>query len=127
MRTHNRSSVDTKIRTYNFIVGGGPNADCLTDPSLSIGWEAADVASMPAEAVCERLRRRYKNAATAMEISATPPTTPPAMGPAWLLECEGVGDAVEDAPAEDVNTPEGPKNAPGPYSGLSISNVGVRP
>ena len=58
MRTHNRSSVDVKIRTYNFIVGGGPNDDCLTIPSSSIGWDAADVASMPAEAVCERLRRR---------------------------------------------------------------------
>jgi hypothetical protein len=32
-----------------------------------------------------------------------------------------------DVLAEDVDTPEAPKIAPGPYSGLSISNVGVRP
>ncbi len=66
----------------------------------------------------------------------TPPTTPPAIAPAWLLDWEGlgvaVGGAVGGAPAEDVLvaggvvTPEAPKIAPGPISGLSISNVGVR-
>jgi hypothetical protein len=63
-----------------------------------------------------------------MEIIAIPPMTPPAMAPAWPPECEGVEDGVEDAlaVAEDVYTPEAPKIAPGPYSGLSISNVGVR-
>jgi hypothetical protein len=67
-----------------------------------------------------------------MEIIAILPMTPPAMGPAWPPECEGVEDAVEDALADDadtpdVETPEAPKIAPGPYSGPSISNVGVRP
>ena len=70
-------------------------------------------------------------------MKITPPTTPPAIAPAWLLEWEGLGVAVGGAPAEDVlvedvvaggvDTPEAPKIAPGPISGLSISNVGVRP
>ena len=57
-----------------------------------------------------------------MEIIAIPPITPPAMAPAWPPEREAVEDAVEDvlAEAEDVYTPEAPKIAPGPYSGLSI-------
>ena len=57
-----------------------------------------------------------------MEIIAIPPMTPTAMAPVWLPECEDVVDAVEDAlaEAEDVYTPEAPKIAPGPYSGLSI-------
>jgi hypothetical protein len=58
-----------------------------------------------------------------MDIIAIPPMTPPAMAPAWPPEeCEGVEDGVEDAlaEAEDVYTPEAPKFAPGPYSGLSI-------
>jgi hypothetical protein len=65
-----------------------------------------------------------------MEIIAKPPTMPPAMAPPWLLECECVEGAVEDALAEnevtegvlaeDVYTPEAPKIAPGPYSGVSI-------
>ena len=57
-----------------------------------------------------------------MEIIAIPPMTPTAMAPVWLPECEDVADAVEDAlaEAEDVYTPEAPKIAPGPYSGLSI-------
>ena len=65
-------------------------------------------------------------AATAMEIIAIPPMTPAAMAPAWLPECEDVADAVEDAvevalaEVEVVYTPEAPKIAPGPYSGLSI-------
>jgi hypothetical protein len=76
-------------------------------------------------------------AATTMKINAIPPMTPPTMAPAWLPECECLGGTVEDALAEDVvteevlaedvYTPEAPKIAPGPYSGLSISNVGVRP
>jgi hypothetical protein len=60
-------------------------------------------------------------------IIAIPPMTPPAMapGPAWPPECECVEDGVEDALVDDVDTPEvytpeGPKIAPGPYSGVSI-------
>lgn len=34
---------------------------------------------------------------------------------------------VEDSHGEDVYTPPGPKIAPGPNSGASISNVDVRP
>lgn len=69
------------------------------------------------------------------KIIAKPPILP-AMAPTWLLECECMGGAVEDALAEDVvteealaedvYTPEAPKIAPGPYSGVPISNVGVR-
>jgi hypothetical protein len=58
-----------------------------------------------------------------MEITATPPTTPPTIAPVFeLLPFRGavIGDAVEDALAEDVYTPDAPKIAPGPYSGLSI-------
>jgi hypothetical protein len=57
-----------------------------------------------------------------METTAIPPTTPPAIAPVFeLLPFRAVvGDAVEDALAEDVYTPDAPKNAPGPYSGLSI-------
>jgi len=59
-----------------------------------------------------------------METTARPPTAPPAIAPALdLLPFEGGigdGDPVEDAPAEDVYTPDAPKIAPGPYSGLSI-------
>jgi hypothetical protein len=67
-----------------------------------------------------------------MDNIAIPPMTPPAMAPVWLLECEGLEDGVEDALADDVvtpdvYTPEGPKIAPGPYSGPSISSVGERP
>ena len=67
-----------------------------------------------------------------MDIIAIPPMTPPAIAPAWPLECEGLEDGVEDALAVDVDTPdvytpEGPKIAPGPYSGPSISSVGERP
>jgi hypothetical protein len=67
-----------------------------------------------------------------MEIIAIPPITPPAMAPVWPPECEGVEGGVEDALADDVDapdvyTPEAPKIAPGPYSGVSISNVSVRP
>ena len=64
-------------------------------------------------------------AATAMEITAILPVTPPAMAPAWPPECEDAEGAVGDALAEDVYTPEAPKIAPGPYSGVSRSNVGV--
>jgi len=68
-----------------------------------------------------------------MDIIATiPPMTPPAMAPAWPPECEGLEDGVEDTLVDDVvtpevDTPEAPKIAPGPYSGVSISNVSVRP
>jgi hypothetical protein len=62
-----------------------------------------------------------------MEIAAIPPTTPPAIAPPCEVlpfEGPGVGDGVtvelEDALAEDVDTPAAPKIAPGPYSGLSI-------
>jgi hypothetical protein len=96
-------------------------------PSFGISMDAPT----SADAACERLRRIQKRiAAIVMEIIAIPPTVPPAMAPAWPPECECVGGAVEleDAlPAEDVYTPEAPKIAPGPYSGVSRSNVGVRP
>ena len=65
-----------------------------------------------------------------METIAIPPTTPPAIAPTFELLPFGAavrdGDPVEDARAEemaDVYTPDGPKIAPGPYSGLSMSNV----
>ena len=88
-----------------------------------------------------------------MEIIDIPPTAPPAMTPTWTPECEGVGGAVRDALEEglpkedmlaenvlvmdalaedvlvvgalavDVDTPEDPRIAPGPYSGVSISNM----
>jgi hypothetical protein len=51
-----------------------------------------------------------------METIAIPPTTPPAIGPAFELLPFVVGFDVEEL-AEDVVTPEGPKIAPGPYSG----------
>jgi hypothetical protein len=82
-----------------------------------------------------------------MEIIAIPPMTPAAMTPAWPAFEDGRGTMVESTLVEDVfavdvlvgdvfavnvlvgdvYTPEGPKIVPGPYSGLSISNVGVRP
>jgi hypothetical protein len=100
-------------------------------PSFGISRDA----STSADAACERLRRLQKRiAAIVMEIIAIPPMMPPAMAAAWLPECECVGGAVEledalteEVPAEDVYTPEAPKIAPGPYSGVSVSNVGVRP
>jgi hypothetical protein len=110
-------------------------------PSFGVSRDA----STSADVACERLRRIQKRiAAIVMEIIAIPPTVPPAMAPAWLPECECVGGAVEleDALAEEVlaeevlaegvlaenvYTPEAPKIAPGPYSGVSRSNVGVRP
>ena len=56
-----------------------------------------------------------------MATIAIPATMPPAIEPAWLLECEvGDGDAVGDALAPDVDTPDGPKIAPGPYSGKAV-------
>jgi hypothetical protein len=59
-----------------------------------------------------------------METTAIPPTTPPTIAPVFepLPFGGGVvgGDPVEDALAEDVNTPDAPKIAPGPYSGLSL-------
>jgi hypothetical protein len=77
-----------------------------------------------------------------MELVAIPPMTPPAMTPGWppfedgkgvvVKRVEDVYMLVEDVSAvyvlvEDVYTLLGPKIAPGAYSGLSISNVGVRP
>jgi hypothetical protein len=56
------------------------------------------------------------------------------MACAWPPESDCVGGAVkiedaltEEVPAEDVYTPEAPKIAPGPYSGVSIPNMRVRP
>ena len=69
------------------------------------------------------------------EITAIPPMIPPAIMMAAMEppECEDMEDAVEDAAVgddmevavgdtltPDVNTPEAPKIAPGPYSGPSI-------
>jgi hypothetical protein len=62
----------------------------------------------------------------AMEITAIPPKTPPTIGPVFELLLPfavGVEDPVE-ALAEDVYTPDAPKTAPGPYSGLSILKRG---
>jgi hypothetical protein len=61
-----------------------------------------------------------------MEMAAIPATTPPTMAPTFvLLPPEFDEDPVKDGLGEVVvDTPEGPKIAPGPYSGLSISNVG---
>ena len=65
-----------------------------------------------------------------METIARPPTMPPAIAPPF--ELLPFGDAVEDEATDvggaltpDVYTPVGPKIAPGPYSGVSIWNVGV--
>jgi hypothetical protein len=111
----------------------------MTVPSFGISMDAPT----SADAACERLRRIQKRiAAMVMEIITIPLTVQSAMVPAWLPECECVGGAVEledalaedviaedviaeDALAEDVCTPEAPKIAPGPYSGVSRSNVGV--
>ena len=102
-------------------------------PSFGVSRDA----STSADVACERLRRIQKRiAAKVMEIITIPPTVPPAMVPAWLPECECVmelEDALaedviaEDVLAENVYTPEAPKIAPRPYSGVSISNVRVRP
>jgi hypothetical protein len=59
-----------------------------------------------------------------METTTIPPTVLPTIDPTFELflfgGAVGVGDPVEDALAEDVDTPDAPKIAPGPYSGLSI-------
>ena len=60
-----------------------------------------------------------------METTTIPPTTPPAIAPAFGLPPFGLGskvgdgEPVEDALVEDVYTPDAPNIAPGPYSGLS--------
>jgi hypothetical protein len=64
-----------------------------------------------------------------MEMAAIPPTTPPAMAPAFeLLPPEPDEDPVRDGVGVVVVVnsvmPSGPKIVPGPYSGLSMSNVG---
>ena len=69
-----------------------------------------------------------------MRVTPTPPAMPHAIWPRELLEWEGLGGAVGGPLPEgaadalvDVVTLEASIIAPGPYSGLSISNVGVRP
>ena len=60
-----------------------------------------------------------------MEMAVIPPTTPPAMAPAFeLLPPEPDGNTEKDGLGKVVDTPLGPNNVPGPYSGLSMSNVG---
>jgi hypothetical protein len=55
-----------------------------------------------------------------MEIAATPPTTPPTIAPVFEFPGgEGVGGIVGDVPG-GVDTPDGPRTAPGPSSGESI-------
>jgi hypothetical protein len=64
-----------------------------------------------------------------MEIAATPPTTPPTIAPVfelWFTGGGGVGGIVGDV-LGDVDTPDGPRTAPGPSSGESIKKVDVRP
>jgi hypothetical protein len=111
---------------------GDPGGDCANASSISIGRDAPT----PADATCERFRRRKRIAKMTMEIVAIPPTTPPAIAPEFEVlpfGGTGVGDGVpaelEDALAEDVDTTGGlaedvvtvvSKIAPGPYSGLSI-------
>ena len=71
-----------------------------------------------------------------METTAIPPTTPPAMAPAFELELLPLVEAPDAAPVEvdlvavpvvlaALETPEGPITPPGPTSGAS-ENVGVR-
>jgi len=67
-----------------------------------------------------------------MEITAIPPTTPPAIGPVfelWPARMGVVGD-MEDLLelVEELATDalKGPRIAPGASSGLSIKNSGVR-
>ena len=58
-----------------------------------------------------------------MEIISTLPMTPPTIAPPFeLLACWDevrTGNPVGNALAPDVYTPDGPKIAPGPYSGVS--------
>jgi hypothetical protein len=65
------------------------------------GWDAPGAA---AYGTCGRFRRRKRKiAATAMEITAMPPTTPPTMAPTFvLLFFVGVGEgrAEEEWPEE---------------------------
>jgi hypothetical protein len=109
---------------------GDPDGDCANASSISIGRDA------PADAACERFRRRKRIAKMTMEIVATPPTTPPAIAPEFEVLPfggtgveDGVPEELEDALAKDVVTTGGlaedvvtilSKIAPGPYSGLSI-------
>jgi hypothetical protein len=66
-----------------------------------------------------------------MRIATTPPTTPPAIAPAFELPPAGgggAGDVVEDAMEEDVGVteleaPEGPRIEPGGISGEPIKYV----
>ena len=78
-------------------------------------------------------------------MRTTPPAMLPAIMPVRALEWEGTGTGggkvgsglggvvegpsplTEDVPVEDVITLETPIIAPGPNSGLSISNVALRP
>ena len=121
-----------KARTYSLISGAASDG-CTTPLSSIIGWDTPT----PADATRERLLRRQKIAAIKMrEITAILPITTPAMALPWPPECEFANDveedtavedavevAVEDVLTPDVNTPEAPKIAPGPYSGPSISNM----
>lgn len=92
------------------------------------GWNGPTPGTT-ADGACVRCRRMKKKiAAAAMEIAATPPTTPPAMAPAFVLlpVCvgEGVGRPVvcddDTGPVEDGETvaPEA-STAPGASSGVS--------
>jgi hypothetical protein len=106
------------------------------------GPSTTNVAACGACARCRRHRKK-KSTAAAMEIAAIPPTTPPAMAPAfeppvgvdvdvrvggdvkpWVEDVSvdpvGFGEVrVAPVPVPVVGEPEVPISAPGPISGLS--------
>ena len=94
-----------------------------------------------ADGACGRCRRMKKKtiAAAAMEMAATPPTTPPAMAPTFVLlpVCVGAGVPEENlsgtvlcgdtGPVADAETvaPEA-STAPGASSGESVKKKKLR-
>jgi hypothetical protein len=110
------------------------------------GCDGSSTTRVAACGACGRCRRRRKKSATAaMEIAAIPPTTPPAMAPAfeppvavgvgvdgdvkpWIedVSVDPVGFEevrVAPVPVPVVGEPEVPIRAPGPISGKSENTV----